>query len=62
MSQGTYAEHAQSGMKDGESTRSSDQPVAKQLYMRRFVLGWKPLGHRKTASWLRTYVNYAVIW
>ena len=45
------------GMRSRESTRFSDQPVAEQSYMRRFVLGWKKLGHEKR---LQAYiVNYA---
>jgi len=45
-------------MKVEEPAGSPISPLLSNLYMRRFVLGWKTLGQRK-ASW-SVHVNYAM--
>ena len=52
------SEYAQSGRRSRYSTRTSPiSPLFSNLYMRRFVLGWKKLGHEE--RWKAYIVNYA---
>ena len=47
----------QQGRGPRHAARVSDQPLLANLYMRRFVLGWKTLGHEKRLQ--ARIVNYA---
>jgi RNA-directed DNA polymerase len=45
----------------GNSTRAPISPLLSNVYMRRFVLGWKKLGHEKLGAYIVNYADDLVI-